>query len=93
LATLRDQLQNALSGAPKEGEPTTPELAEQIKALRATQTVEVTPQRTGKRQSAAEMPVTTRIRRKTEEVVEEPETLNHLERVAQQQRSAKSAQR
>ena len=88
LATLRDQLKNALSGAPKEGEPTSAELAEKIKTLRAGQTVEAAPQRTGKRQSSAETPVTTRIRRKTEEVVEEPEAMKHLERVARQERPA-----
>ena len=40
------------------------EVAEKIKALKATHTVEATPQRTGKRTSSAEEPVTARIRRR-----------------------------
>ncbi len=47
LTALRDQLKVALSGTtgeqPKEEAPTAPELAEQIKALRAAQTIEAAP--------------------------------------------------
>src|SRR5581483_196665 len=64
LAALRDQLKAGLSGAaPQEGEPTVAELAQQIKALRAQSAVEATPERTGRRRSTAEEPVTARIRR------------------------------
>ncbi len=64
LASLRDQLKSGLSGAErKEGEPTVADLAERIKALRAGNAVEATPERTAKRQVPAETPVTTRIMR------------------------------
>jgi hypothetical protein len=68
LARLRDQLKAGLSGAnPEHGaEPLPPvaELAERIKALRAAHTVEAAPQRLGARsRTAAEQPVTARIRR------------------------------
>ncbi len=70
LTALRDQLKVALSApsgeAAKAGAPEAPELAEQIKALRAAQTIEAAPLRVGKRRlAAAEEPVTARIRRKT----------------------------
>ncbi len=69
LAALRDQLKAGLSGAaPQEGEPTVPELAEQIKGLRAANTVEATPERTATRKLAAEEPVTARIRRRSEAI-------------------------
>jgi len=68
LAGLRDQLRAGLSGkVPEEGAepgPSVPELAEQIKALKAMNTIEAAPQRTGKRRVAAEEPVTARIRRR-----------------------------
>jgi hypothetical protein len=68
LTALRDRLKAGLSGAErKEGEPTVAELAERIKALRAGNTVEATPERTGKRQVSAEEPVTSRIRRREQE--------------------------
>jgi N12 class adenine-specific DNA methylase len=72
LTTLRDQLRAGLSGsapdADREGQPSVAELAEEIKALRAANTVEAAPERTGKRQLSAEEPVTTRIRRRAEEL-------------------------
>ncbi len=67
LAALRDQLKAGLSHATPEldGAPMlVSEVAEKIKALKATHTVEATPQRTGKRTSSAEEPVTARIRRR-----------------------------
>jgi N12 class adenine-specific DNA methylase len=67
LTALRDKLKVGLSGEPKEGEPTAAELAERIKTLRASVTVEPAPQRTAKRQTAAEEPVTARIRRREQE--------------------------
>jgi hypothetical protein len=47
--------------------PRVSELAEQIKALRATNSIEATPERVGRRRSAAaEEPITARIRRRSE---------------------------
>jgi hypothetical protein len=67
LTALRDQLKARLSGATApEGEPTVPELAERIKALRAAHTVEATAERTSKRRTQAEEPITARIRRRAE---------------------------
>ncbi len=67
LTGLRDQLKAGLSGAePREGEPTAAELAERIKALKAAHTIEAVPERSGKRRSSAEEPVTARIRRRIE---------------------------
>jgi hypothetical protein len=57
---LRDRLRVGLSGA--DGVNVT-ELAEQIKALRAANTVEAAPVQTGGRKQAAEEPVTARIKR------------------------------
>ena len=70
LTGLRDQLKAGLSGVPPEqgadAPPTVAELAERIKALKAAHTIEAAPQRTGKRRSSAEEPVTARIRRRIE---------------------------
>jgi hypothetical protein len=70
LTDLRDRLKAGLSGNPKEEatkqRPSVTELAEQIKALLAANTVDVTPERIGHRQSIAEEPITARIRRRTE---------------------------
>jgi N12 class adenine-specific DNA methylase len=68
LTTLRDQLKAGLSGAtpePVADPPTTvPEIAERIKALKATHSIEPAPQRPAARSvPAAEEPVTARIRR------------------------------
>ena len=69
LAALRDQLKAGLSGAaPQEGEPSVAELAERIKGLQAANTVEATPERTATRKVAAEEPVTSRIRRRSEAI-------------------------
>ena len=70
LAAFRDQLKVSLSATPREGEPTPAELPEQIKTLRASQTIEAVPQRTAKRKSSAQEPVTSVIRRRAEEVVD-----------------------
>lgn len=70
LKELRDRLKAGLSGGePKEGEPTVAELAEQIRTLRAGNTVEATSERSEKRVVSAEEPVTTRIMRKAETAV------------------------
>jgi len=70
LTELRDQLKANLSASANEsGEdrgPTTAELAERIKALKAANTIEATPQRSERKQTAAEEPITTRIRRRQE---------------------------
>ena len=67
LTGLRDELRTALSGAvPEPDLPSAGEIAERIQALKASHTVEATPERPGKRSTqAAEEPVTTRIRRTT----------------------------
>ncbi len=46
--------------------PSVSELAEQIKALKAANSIEATPQRVRQKHSSAEEPVTARIRRRTE---------------------------
>jgi hypothetical protein len=70
LSTLRDLLKAGLSGtAPEPGagaQFSVSELAERIKALKAAHTIEATAERTGKRRSFAEEPVTLRIRRRRE---------------------------
>ncbi len=71
LADLRDKLKLGLSEKAPEGGTPTAELAEQIKALRASVTVEAAPERTGTRKAArAERPVTQRIRERRGEVQE-----------------------
>ncbi len=70
LTVLRDQLKIALSGTtsevPAESPLSVSGLAESIKGLKAAQTVEVAPERIGKRRGSAEEPVTFRIRRRLE---------------------------
>jgi N12 class adenine-specific DNA methylase len=70
LTGLRDQLKAGLSGtahAPgKEEGPSVSALAERIKALKATHTIDATPQCVRQKHSSAEEPVTARIRRRTE---------------------------
>jgi N12 class adenine-specific DNA methylase len=72
LTDLRDQLKAGLSGmAQKEGKeegPGTSELAARIKAIRAANTVEATPERVRQKHSSAAEPITARIRRRTEQV-------------------------
>lgn len=69
LTSLRDQLKAKLSATSQASDdgPTTSGLAERIKTLRAANIVEATPQRTERRTSTAEEPVTARIRRRQEE--------------------------
>jgi hypothetical protein len=70
LTGLRDQLKAGLSGAAQEAGkqegPSVAELSERIKAIKAANTIEATPQRIGQRQSSAEEPITAHIRRRTE---------------------------
>ena len=72
LTALRDKLKGSLSASappPTEGAeqpPSAADLAEQIKALKSGQTIEAAPQRAGKSRTAAEEPVTARIRRMAE---------------------------
>ena len=72
LTELRDQLKAGLAGkTPEPGsdsQPSTAELAEKIKALKAAHSIEATPQRIRQKQISAEEPVTARIRRRTEPV-------------------------
>lgn len=78
LTALRDRLKAKLSASGRDnGEsegPTTGELTERIKALRAENTVEATPQRSERKQSTAEEPITARIRRRQEEAASADET-------------------
>ncbi len=72
LTELRDLLKAGLSGrVPDEGTGglTVAELAGQIKALKALQTIELAPQRAGQRSITAAEPVTARIRRRAEAAV------------------------
>ena len=68
LAELRDQLKAGLSGGEvKEGEPSVPELAERIKAMREANAIEALPHRVGGRTPPiAERPVAACVREKTE---------------------------
>lgn len=67
LIGLRDRLKATLSGGTSEPDsepgPSSSELAEQIKSLKAANTLEAATERVGKRSTSGEMPVTTRIRR------------------------------
>ena len=76
LTALRDRLKAGLSGTTSEPGaeplPGISELAQQIKALKATHTIEATPERVGKRRSSAEEPITARIRRRVEAIPGSP---------------------
>jgi N12 class adenine-specific DNA methylase len=82
LTSLRDQLKAKLSASglasSEDGGPTTGELAEWIKALKATNAVEAAPQRSERKQSTAEEPITARIRRRQEEAAVSGEAPNSL---------------
>jgi hypothetical protein len=65
LTALRDQRRDGLSGIPAESgaeQASVPDLAERIRALKAANSIEVAPERAGKRRAAAEC-VTARLRR------------------------------
>jgi hypothetical protein len=67
LTELRDRLKAKLSAGHDSGEdrgPSTSELAEKIKALKSANSVEATPQRVRQKHTAAEEPITARIRRR-----------------------------
>ena len=67
LTALRDQLKAGLSashGPDAEGGPTVAEIAAQVKLLKAAHNIEATPQRVRQKHSAAEEPITARIRRR-----------------------------
>lgn len=68
LTMLRDQLKAGLSASSpepgKEMGPSTAELAEKIKALKSANNIEATPQRARQKHTAAEEPITARIRRR-----------------------------
>jgi len=72
LTGRRDQLKLGLSRAAHHAEneegPSDSELAEKIKALKAANSIEATPQRVRQKQESAEEPVTARIRRHQEAV-------------------------
>ena len=70
LTSLRDQLKAGLSAtahdANNEDGPTASELADRVKALKAANTIETTPQRVQSKQAIAEEPITARIRKRQE---------------------------
>lgn len=70
LTGLRDQLKAGLSATAhqpdSEAGPSVSELADKIKALKAINTIEATPQRARQKHSTAEEPITARIRRRQE---------------------------
>jgi hypothetical protein len=70
LTNLRDQLKSGLSASAQaqedDAKPNASELAEKIKLLKASHNVEAAPQRVRQKQSTAEVPVTARIRRRSE---------------------------
>ena len=70
LTSLREQLKAGLSASNHQPDkvegPSASELAEKIKALKATNTIEATPQRVRQKHSTAEEPITARIRRRAE---------------------------
>jgi len=68
LTALRDQLKDHLSGKSPDGNagPSASELAEQINALKAENSIEAAPQRVRQQHASAEEPVTARIRRRSE---------------------------
>jgi hypothetical protein len=70
LADLRDKLKLGLSEKPPEGGTPTAELADQIRKLRESVTVEAAPERTVRKAVRAERPVTARIRERIGEVAE-----------------------
>ncbi len=74
LTGLRDQLKAGLSASShqpdKEEGPSASDLAEKIKALKAANSIEATPQRVRQKHSTAEEPITARIRRRTESMSE-----------------------
>ena len=88
LTVLRDQLKAGLSGKTPATDSEAPlslsELASRFKALKGTHTVDATPQRTERRHSEAEEPVTARIRRRaaenaTPEMAEESKAMEPAE--------------
>lgn len=80
MLSLRDHLKAKLSASGQasvvESGPTASELAERIKALKAANTLEEAPQRTERKQTIAEEPITARIRRRQEEATLAGETPN-----------------
>ncbi|HEY7313555.1 MAG TPA: DEAD/DEAH box helicase family protein [Gemmataceae bacterium] len=81
LTELRDQLKAKLSAtghdSGEEHGPSAGELAEKIKALKAANTIEATPQRVQRKQSTAEEPVTARIRRRQETTSASDDAFEH----------------
>ena len=72
LTGLRDQVKAGLSAKAEpqadKTRPTASELAERIKALKATHSIEATPQRVREKHFSAEEPITARIRRRTQTI-------------------------
>ncbi|MGE4000610.1 MAG: DEAD/DEAH box helicase family protein, partial [Planctomycetaceae bacterium] len=72
LTSLRDQLKAGLSATAQtqgdDAKPSVSEVAEKIKTLKAANTIEATPQRARQKQSTAEEPIASRIRRRAEAI-------------------------
>ena len=67
MTALRDQLKAGLSQAtPEPGTTPVAELAKRIKSLKAAHTIDAAPERIAPRRIAGEVPVTARIRRRSE---------------------------
>ena len=82
LTELRDQLRAGLSGSTPEEGPSVADLAEQIKTLKAGNTIEAAPERSEKRTVSAETPVSRRIMQKAEVTVNGDEEDGWQQRVA-----------
>jgi len=93
LTSLRDQLKTGLSASSHESGnekgPNASELAEKIKALKVTNSIEAAPQRVRQKQVTAEEPITARIRRRAESLPLS-DTATEAEAVQQQEPSQNS---
>lgn len=103
LTELRDKLKAKLSAggqeSGKESGPTAADLAQTIKAIKAVNSIEATPQRARQKHMAAEEPITARIRRRQEEAASsseaelrsstpsEPEAVTFQERILRERLS------
>ena len=81
MTSLRDQLKAGLSASAhesgNEAGPSVSELADKIKAIKAANTIEATPQRVRQKHSTAEEPIAARIRRRTEAMPASDQALEH----------------
>ncbi|HQU42786.1 MAG TPA: helicase, partial [Pirellulales bacterium] len=85
MTKLRDQLKAGLSATHQADEsgPTVSELANQIKAIKAANTIDAAPQRVQRKHTSAEEPITARIRRRQEAMPTPDQAAEHDERPAE----------